>query len=76
MPSTEKSAHQHGVKVIGTGRSVDEALSHALSGLLDPKGHQSHIAFQAFDVLKIAGTVNADGSPTVQVTVEAYGSHK
>lgn len=68
--------HQHSVKVVSSGTNVEQALSHALAGLADPDGHYTHLVFQSFEVLRIAGTFGPDGRPSVQLTVEAYASHK
>lgn len=69
-------AHQHSVKVIGAGSSLEQAFSHALAGLTDPNGHYGTMVFQSFELTKIGGVFGADGSKTVQVTLEAYASHK
>lgn len=68
--------HQHSVKVVGSGPDLEQALTHALDGLTDPDGHFSQMAFQRFELIKVDGSFAADGPRTVQVTLEAYASHK
>lgn len=68
--------HQHSVKVIGSGVNLEQAFSHALAGLTDPEGHYSRMSFQSFEVTRVGGTFASDGSRTVQITLEAYASHK
>lgn len=68
--------HQHSVKVIGSGSSLEEAFSHAVSGLTDPEGHFTQMVFRNFEVIKVDGTFRPDGGTTVQVTLEAFASHK
>ncbi len=74
--ASQTHPHQHSVKVIGSGVNLEQALSHALAGLTDPEGHYSRMSFQSFEVTRVAGTFAADGSKTVQVTLEAYASHR
>lgn len=67
--------HQHSVKVVGSGSNLEQALSHALTGLSDPDGHYARMSFHSFEVLKLSGAFRPDGGITVQVTLEAYASH-
>ena len=68
--------HQHSVKVIASAPTLEKALSNALAGLVDPKGHYGHMSIQSFEVSRIAGKIDTDGSIAIHVTVEAYASHK
>ncbi len=68
--------HQHSVKVVGSGANLEQAFAHALTGLTDPDGHYTRMAFKSFELIKIDGVFAADGRHTVQVTLEAYASHK
>ncbi len=68
--------HQHAVKVVATAASLPEAVSHALQGLTDSEGHHAELAFHSFEVVKIGGYFTQDGGAVVQVTVEAFGSHR
>jgi hypothetical protein len=68
--------HQHSVKVIGSGVNLEQALSHALGGLTDPEGHYSRMSFHSFEISRLGGAFAADGSRTVQVTLEAFASHQ
>ena len=74
--ATHGHAHQHSVKAIGSGASFDQALNHALAGLADPEGHHSMMNFHSFEVVKVAGTFDPKGERHLQVTIEAFGSHK
>ena len=70
------SPHQHAVKVVASAASLNEALTNALEGLTNPKGHHAQLEFHSFEVNKIGGRFDSNGAPVVQVTVEAFGAHK
>lgn len=74
--ATHAHPHQHSVKVVGSGSSLEQAFDHALAGLTDTDGHYSQMSFQRFELVKVDGSFAPDGSHTVQVTLEAYASHK
>jgi hypothetical protein len=69
-------SHQHSVKVIGSGSNLEQAFTHAIAGLTDPDGHYSQMVLRTFELTKIGGAFGPDGGTTVQVTLEAYASHK
>jgi hypothetical protein len=68
--------HQHAVKVVSSARSLDKAVEAALQGLTDPEGHHGHLALSTFEVTKIGGHFESDGSPVVEVSVEALAAHR
>jgi hypothetical protein len=62
------------------GESIDQAIFNAVAGLTDPQGHHSGLAFDAFEVVNIKGTIaqkpGDHGTPErVQVTIQALGTH-
>ena len=68
--------HQHAVKVRASAASLDAAVAKALEGLTDPAGHHAGLSFHAFEVLHVGGRFDPTGWAVVDVTVEAFGTHK
>ena len=77
---SEHHKHQHVVMAVGSGQNLDQAIFNAVAGMTDPKGHHSSLTFDAFEVVKINGTISHKpgdhGAPAhLQVTLQAIGSH-
>jgi hypothetical protein len=77
---SEHHHHQHVVQVTASGKTLDEAIANGIAGLTDPQGHHGSLTFDAFEVLKIAGTIahkpGAHGSTGhVRILLQANGSH-
>jgi hypothetical protein len=77
---SEHHQHQHVVEAVGSGASLDQAIFNAVAGLTDPEGHHAGLAFDAFEVQKIEGTIahKAGDHGTVdrvRVTIRALGTH-
>ena len=68
--------HQHILRAIGRGNTLEKALTHALEGLNDPEGHGTHLNFKSFKVVEIDGVFEDDGSTIIQATVEGLGTHR
>ena len=65
----------------GSGESVDQAIFNAVAGLTDPKGHHSTLTFDAFELVKIKGSIvhkqGDHGTPgRVDVLIQALGAHQ
>lgn len=77
---SEHHQHQHVAMAVGSGASIEEAVFNAVAGLTDPKGHYNTMTFDAFEVLKIEGSVAHEpgdhGTPgRLSVTIQALGTH-
>jgi len=77
----EHHQHQHVAMAVGSGETIDQAIFNAVAGLTDPKGHQGHLTFDAFEVLHIKGAIahkaGEHGTPArIKVTIQAAGSHQ
>jgi flavin-binding protein dodecin len=77
---SEHHQHQHVVMAVGSGASLDQAIFNAVAGLTDPEGHHAGLAFDAFEVQSIKGTIahkaGEHGTPNrLQVTIQAVGAH-
>jgi hypothetical protein len=78
---SEHHEHQHVVMASGSGKNLDEAIFNAVAGLTDPKEHHSALTFDAFEVVKVKGTIahkqGEHGTPNkVQVLIQALGAHE
>jgi hypothetical protein len=78
---SEHHIHEHVVQVTASGKTIEEAISNGVAGLTDPKGHHATLAFDAFEVLKIMGTISHKPSGHgdtghVKVLLQALGSHR
>jgi hypothetical protein len=78
---SEHHKHQHVVMAIGSGTNFDQAILNAVAGMTDPKGHHSGLTFDAFEVVKIKGTISHkpgdQGTPAhIEVTLQAVGAHQ
>jgi hypothetical protein len=77
---SEHHRHEHVVQVVALGRTVDEALLNGVAGLTDPQGHHAGLAFDSFEVVRIAGTIGHKSGDHgsvghIRVTLQATGVH-
>lgn len=77
---SEHHRHEHVVQVVALGKTVDDAVFNGVAGLTDPQGHHAELAFESFDVVKIAGTIahkpgDHGAVGHIRVTLQATGVH-
>lgn len=77
---SEHHLHEHMVQVTASGKNLEEAIFNGVAGLTDPQGHHGTLTFDAFEVMKISGTIAhkpGDHGATghVKVLLQAVGSH-
>jgi len=77
---SEHHEHHHLARASGTGANFDEALFNAIAGLTDPQGHHPGLSFDAFEILKVSGTIlhprGDHGTPgRIRVLIEATAHH-
>ena len=73
--------HEHVVLVSASGKTRVDEISNGVAGLTDTKGHGSTLAFVAFEVLTITGTISHESSchrdtGHVKVLLQVLGSHR
>jgi flavin-binding protein dodecin len=77
---SEHHVHEHVVQVTASGKSLEDAIANGIAGLTDPKGHHATLTFNAFEVLKITGTISHKpgthgDTGHIKVLLQALGSH-
>ena len=78
---SEHHEHHHIARASGTGATLDDAIFNAVAGLTDPTGHHPGLTFDAFEIVKISGTVDHPpgdhGKPgRIKVVLEATAHHQ
>ncbi|MEI9891825.1 MAG: hypothetical protein WDN45_16275 [Caulobacteraceae bacterium] len=73
---SEHPEHLHIARASGAGADIDQALSNAIAGLTDPRGHHPGLTFDAFEIVKITGAIDhprgEHGKPAhIRVVIEA-----